>query len=215
MARLIRELTRLALPMYCAGCGVCDSVLCPECRRELGMCRLEAAAPALREGLPVWGLGQYCGALRRVVLAWKVGGRRDLDRILGAALAEAADPLRWPGLSPQGRVWVIPVATSWRRRLRGRPAVSNLAREVARGLGSRGYESRLLLGLAGRPMTMRVGLDGEQVVVVDDVLTTGTTMQQAWDAVTAAGGVVLGGAVLAGTPKHTGAHALSIRPKVD
>ncbi|TGO04055.1 ComF family protein [Serinibacter arcticus] len=157
---LAAEVARLLVPLACAGCDAWDVTLCRRCRSALGPPRrLDGAAPALPDGLPVWGLGVYREELRRTVLAWKLGGRRDLDPVLSAALAGVVDAWLdaggWSGTTSVGRapveeVWVVPAPSRVGRALRGRPSVTGLADAVARRLAERGTPSRVVTALASR-----------------------------------------------------------------
>jgi predicted amidophosphoribosyltransferase len=65
------------------------------------------------------------------------------------------------------------------------------------GLGATERERNLRGSMRGRRL-----LAGRSVLIVDDVLTTGATLREAARAVTEAGGVVAGAAVLARVPKR-------------
>lgn len=72
-----------------------------------------------------------------------------------------------------------------------------LAHEVARQLGTRAIYAERQDGAPGREFRRGFGLTpGERVLVVDDVMTTGGSVQETIDAVRAAGGMVAGAAVL-------------------
>jgi predicted amidophosphoribosyltransferase len=222
--------------------------ICPRCRAAIAAPRrLDGAAPALPDGLPVWGLGVYREELRRLVLAWKVGGRRDLDPVLDAALARVVDT--WldavprsatgvvvegdhPGPGGRGEVWVVPAPSRAGRALRGRPAVSGLADAVARRLAANGEAARVVAALASRGRSThhvgngpgrgrharvvpRLGMAGREIVLVDDVLTTGETLARCRSAVLAAGGQVRGAVVLAAAGTPATPLRLPTRPRVD
>lgn len=114
-------------------------------------------------------------------------------------------------------IWVVPAPSSWRRRWRGRPPVWHLADGLARGLADAGRASAVVEALhatgaghgqrgkgsrerrrRGQRVTSRLDLTGRAIVLVDDVLTTGATVQGCIDAVEHAGGMVIGAVVLAG-----------------
>lgn len=183
----------LLLPQDCAGCGSPDGPCCPTCTRLLD------GQTMFRHGSGVHALARYDGAARRLVLAYKERGRRDLARPLGLALAGALP--RLPGARPdvEGGWWLVP-APSRRSasRYRGGPHMLRLARHCAEALASRGAAAAvapaLELGagardavglsrvqreanLAGRVHTRRAGLPppGTPVVLLDDVVTTGAT----------------------------------------
>ena len=234
-----REAGLALVPLECAGCGAFDRVLCPDCHRCLAApSRVDRDADELADGLAVWGLGAYREALRHVVLAWKVGGRRDLDPVLADALGAVVDAW-WAaddgwGVGRGATVWVVPAPSGRLRALRGRPPVWHLAEAVAAGLARHGCEARVVLALgqrgsarhhsgAGRrrqgatraAVTARVHMVDARVVLVDDVLTTGATLQRCRAAVLGAGGDVLGAVVLAAAATPGGHVLLSSRRHVD
>ncbi|MCX7750827.1 MAG: phosphoribosyltransferase family protein [Candidatus Bipolaricaulota bacterium] len=170
----------------CAVCGV-------GVEAGLDLCR-----PCAVEGRRyAWArsLGPYAGALRRLVVALKYEGERALARPLGDLLA--ASPL------PGDAALVTSVPPDPRRlRERGYHPAELLARRVARRLGLP-YRALLVKRQAsppqvGRPREERreamrglfapraPGHD-EPVLVVDDVLTTGATAEEAARALGEAG----------------------------
>src|SRR5438477_10777103 len=69
-----------------------------------------------------------------------------------------------------------------------------LAHEVARQLGTRAIYAERREGASGREFRRGFALaPGERVLVVDDIMTTGGSLQETIDAVRAAGGTVAGG----------------------
>jgi orotate phosphoribosyltransferase len=72
-----------------------------------------------------------------------------------------------------------------------------LAHEVARQLGVRAIYAERREGAPGREFRRGFALTpGERVLVVDDIMTTGGSVQETIDAVRSAGGVVAGASVL-------------------
>ena len=72
-----------------------------------------------------------------------------------------------------------------------------LAHEVARQLGARAVYAEREDGRSGRVLRRGFALArGERVLVVDDIMTTGGSVQETIDAVRASGGQVVGAAVL-------------------
>src|SRR5438034_11422413 len=72
-----------------------------------------------------------------------------------------------------------------------------LAHEVARQLGARAIYAERREGASGRELRRGFALaPGERVLVVDDIMTTGGSLQETIDAVRAARGTVAGAAVL-------------------
>lgn len=187
----------LVLPVSCAGCGTPGSACCPEC--FAGLARPVPVARGPTAGIPVYALARYAGTARRLVLAYKERGRRDLAGRLAAALAAAVPYLPQARPGADGRWWLVPVPS--RRvasRVRGGPHLLRLARGCAAELAEAGRPSAVAPALhLGRGARDAVGLDRDQraanlagrlrldprglpppatpVVLLDDVVTTGAT----------------------------------------
>ncbi|MCG0277433.1 MAG: ComF family protein [Thermanaeromonas sp.] len=153
--------------------------LCPQCQEEKPPFRLARA------------VGPYRGMLKDVILDFKYKGRRSLSQPLGYLLAQvvAAEPLFG---KPQV---IIPVPLA-RQRLKERAfnQAELLAREVGRLLGLKVAEGVLLkerdtvpqagLGRKERWINLKDTfalkrasiIEGQDVLLVDDVLTTGATV---------------------------------------
>jgi predicted amidophosphoribosyltransferase len=198
LGEVLNPLLDLLLPVECAGCAAPGPLLCPDCACLLGA-PVRVYPPCCRAGPPVYALGTYCGRLRTALLAYKERGRRDLAAPLGAALASAL--LQLSSLQPQRshRVWLVPVPS---RRVaagrRGGQHMTVLARRAAASLAGAGVAAAVApalrvapgvrdsvglaaaarqANLAGRVLPRRAGLPpaGTAVVLIDDVVTTGTT----------------------------------------
>lgn len=159
--RAVRDLTRLVLPVECAGCGALDEVLCAPCRALLAgpVRRCESSAPRLdrmdgRPPVPVWALTAYSGPVRELVVAWKDRGRADLTAVLRAALAAGAvDVARVLGaacLDPLPLLVVPAPSSGAARRRRGADLVGQLARSVAQECTGAGVPARSARVLAQR-----------------------------------------------------------------
>ena len=210
---MLVDLLDLVLPRDCAGCGVPGRTLCAPCSRVLQgaspFAHRPSPAPA---GLPpLTAAAAYDGLVRALLLAHKEHGRVGLAGPLGRALATAA-AVHGPG------VVVVPVPSSRAAvRARGHDHARRLASGAARALGLR--SAALLvpvravadqsgLGAASRAdnlagaLRARRGLSGVEVLVVDDVVTTGATLAEAARALTVAGARVRGAAVVAATARR-------------
>lgn len=189
------SLLDLVLPRECGGCGRPGTAWCAECRDVLSR-PPRLVRPRVVVGAPCWALGTYGGTCRSVVVAAKERGRRDLAGPLGDALAGAVRCLQVEGeLDPPELAPVILVPAPSRRRAarsRGGDPVARACRRAAGELGSGAASvSRVLVmgsgvrdsvGLSARERAVnlrgRIRVRGSvrgSVVLVDDVLTTGTT----------------------------------------
>jgi len=186
------RLSSLFLPPDCVGCGQQGAVLCRRCRFGL----LATSAVVVESGgEPVYAAAPFAGTVRHIVTGLKYRNRRDAARVLARLIAErielgAVDLVTW---AP---------TTDRRARHRGFDQAELLARELARLLGA---PSRRLLyrrhgpAQTGRSRAERLALDhrsafrghsrrpGLRVVVVDDVVTTGSTLLAARESLWAAG----------------------------
>lgn len=212
--RALGELLDLALPSGCAGCGDPGPALCARCR-PYGPPRSVTAA-----GVPVVAAGVYAGGLRAALIAYKERDRRQLAGPLAHELARAVTALATAnGTVPPPGTALVPVpSTRAAVRARGgdhllrlcRPAARSCAVPVARALRlRRAVLDSAGLGAAARRANlagaMRAAAPGPggpgAAVIVDDILTTGASMAEAARALGASGWRVIGGAVVAATPR--------------
>lgn len=186
----------LLLPLECGGCGAPSTRWCDACANALriGQDEPHLIAPRVDPGVPVFSLGRYAGARRNAVVAVKEHGRADLIVPLGDAIrAGLVRLLQWGVLDAPLTVVPAPTRTLAARRRGGDP-VTRMARAAVSGHGGATVVralrmtalSRDSVGLsvaerhrnvAGR-VRMRVPVAGE-VLVVDDIVTTGATATEA------------------------------------
>ncbi|MFE5478890.1 ComF family protein [Nocardia sp. NPDC056541] len=190
----MRTLLDLILPDRCGGCGAVGERWCAECAAELARDPVRVR-PRADPGVPCWALGPYAGVGKRAVLAAKEQNRRDLAAPLGLALAHALARLR----APDRPLLLVPAPTrTAAARRRGGDPVARSAEVAARWLidcrsvpllrMARGVRDSVGLtthershNVRGKIMTVAepdewVAVSAKaQVVLVDDVLTTGAT----------------------------------------
>ena len=205
LASLGDELLAFLLAASCAGCSAGGTVLCAGCRAELRPVPRTVRTPG---GLEVRAALDFTGVAARCIRRLKGEGETLLAAPLGAALAGVLAPLAADAHH------VVPVPTSgsaFRRRgyrvpelllRRAGAAPASLLRAVARRADQRGLDARARAANVRRSMTARRRGDGAPVLVVDDVVTTGATLDEAARALTEAGYKVVGAVALAATPRH-------------
>jgi predicted amidophosphoribosyltransferase len=201
--RLLLDAIAVLLPVECAGCGSHDRSVCDRCRAAVG--------PPVRSRvgqLEVASAARYEGVVRELVLSLKEGGRTDA----AAALAAAMSPLLAAASDRGSQLALVPSSrAAYRRRgydpvgllvaragLRPR-AVLRSARTTA-AQKSLDVDARALNSLGS---VAAVGdLTGRRFTLVDDVVTTGSTLLEARRAILAAGGEVVDAVTLAATPRY-------------
>ena len=211
--RSARDLARFAWPQRCAGCGeppAAGHVLCPACLAAIPRLRLplcarclarEAADPVCTRhpGFTVWPAWTYDEHAARAIEAFKYAGRTDLARPLADELVRAL-----PASPRFDLVTAVPLHAA-RERERGYNQSALLARELARRAGIphlagalrrvRATAAQARLGPVARRANLRGAfavsepetLAGRRVLVVDDVVTTGATLEAALETLAAAG----------------------------
>jgi len=207
-------------------CAACDrplsepmgSVVCRTCWNQIGDVRI-VQPPGRHEWpttLHVRATGSYSGRLRQVVHAFKYDSRRSLARPLGVRMQRAgADILRATDA-------LVPVPLHWTRRWsRGFNQAADLAHQLGPPVimalrrvratspqavltaASRRRNVRHAFALSRR-MTRRATaryIEGRSVLVVDDVYTTGATLEACARVLLDAGAREVSGLTIAVTPR--------------
>jgi predicted amidophosphoribosyltransferase len=203
--RAVHDALAVVFPVACGGCGSVDEIVCAACRAEcVARVRRESIA-----GTDVWSAVEYAGAVARLIVAFKNAGRTSIAPVLAEPFARSIGAALSHAGTGEVVVVAIPVRRSSRRR-RGYRPVHLLAHRAGIRVGAglrfvREPRDQLRLGRSDRASNLAFAmrgtraLDGRRVLVIDDVLTTGATLSEAVRAVRAAGGEVVGAAVLART----------------
>lgn len=204
---LADELAAFVLSASCAGCDAPGTLLCDGCRHSLAARPVRTTTP---EGMPVTAALAFDGVAARCVRRLKEEGETLLARPLGAALGEIGASVRTdhPAALP------VPVPTgrgAFRRRGYRVPELlirhagqrpARLLTPAQRTEDQRGLDlDERRRNVAGSMRVRRAG-QGRDVLVFDDVVTTGATLDEAARALTAAGYRVCGAVALAATPRR-------------
>jgi ComF family protein len=193
---VLETFLNLLFPPRCVGCGAHGAWLCPSCQDEILF--FEPPWPALLDEIdPLQGVraaAHLSGPLRQAIHRFKYRGLRALSPVLGEMLFDCWDAEPWPVDV------IVPVPLHpQRQRERGYNQSALLARELARHTGLPVAEGTLLritptppqVGLKALERAENVrgafrcqddALAGKQVLLVDDVLTTGATLRACADA---------------------------------
>jgi predicted amidophosphoribosyltransferase len=202
----------LVLPLECGGCGVPSTKWCASCARQLAVKADEPhlITPRVDPGVPVLSLGRYAGARREAIIAVKEHGRADLIAPLAVALHAGLERLlTWGVIGTPLTVVPAPTRRSAARRRGGDP-VTRMARAATADLRGvdviQALRMRALVrdsvGLSGadrqRNIAGRVKITrpieglAPDVLVVDDIVTTGATASESVRVLQVAGAHVAG-----------------------
>jgi len=224
----------LLLGAQCPGCDAPGWGLCPACREDVSGPGYLTRPDPCPVGFPVTATaGPYGSTMKRLVSAHKEHQVLTLTPFLGERLAVAVGCLLegGPRIPPTVRVVLVPVPSSPAAvRARGLDATWAMARRAVPGCPSgrvvvarrlltqaRGVQDQAGLGAVARRENLRGSLRvrghdlgrGCVAVIVDDVVTTGSSLTEAHRALRAASIPVLGAATVAATvrsPSDTRRH---------
>jgi ComF family protein len=217
----------LLLGASCHGCGQPWWGICPRCRGEVVSRKPFVTVPDPRpDGFPlVVASSSYDHIMRRVINAHKERQALILTRFLAERLALSVHALlvATPSVAHAARIVLVPIPSAARTvRQRGFDATGSMARVTTRRLRAR-YPMTVRSALTqARPVADQAGLSararyqnlsgafhlreriitGATVVLVDDLVTTGSSLAEAARVLREARIPVLGAATVAATMRR-------------
>lgn len=199
LGHLLHNVLDLIFPPRCSGCGRVDTRWCARCAQNL------AAVPLAMDAVRLLGLdalvatGEHSGQLQRAVQALKYEGVLQVAEPLAQRMIRVIDAQNWRF----DRVLAVPLH---RRRLaqRGYNQAKALAHIIAQhyqlpladDLLTRQRDTRTQVGLnrpqrianmEGAFLVTPTKLQGQRILLVDDVRTTGATISACAQALRSAG----------------------------
>jgi predicted amidophosphoribosyltransferase len=197
--QLFSDLKYLLFPTRCFGCRELGYSICSECRQQWNPHRYQSRVT----NLAVYSAITYSPIAKNILLAAKEQGVKSADQLVRNAVSVSIHELfkKYPSCA----LVPIPSSASSNRR-RGRDFINEIAISVARDLGvavlpllehQRKIRDQSKLNVSNRHQNLAMALSikpqfrgnysGERVVILDDLVTTGTTIGEANRALTRGG----------------------------
>ena len=191
---IFTDILDIVYPETCPGCGkaISESAWCKSCVRKFWNPRMISSSPSKY----LWGcytLCNYIEGVRKVLIRLKYGGKREMKK----AFPELLDQFPWQErLSDCSKVIPVPLAKD-RRKERGYNQVDLIFQEWMENnkrnympdamIRMRNTNTQSLLSKSERYANIKgvfhinkgVDVRGENILLVDDIYTTGATMEAA------------------------------------
>lgn len=206
--QLSQDLLSFVLNPNCALCGrSAEATLCHHCNRQLQQCQLSSPQFQGKGGISVLAWGNYGGLLKRAIAALKYEQQPHLARPLGTYLGKT-----WLNLSHRATTQpvVVPIPLHpAKQKQRGYNQAELIARSFCATTGLKlhpqglkrikntealfGFSPQQREAIIASAFQLGKGLkSGDRVLLLDDIYTTGTTVQTAQITLQQAGIAVIG-----------------------
>lgn len=222
----IERILDVIAPVTCVSCGQEGALICLECSETIStlpsICYVCGRATknykpctnCIGKNLPqhVWIYSEYVELIKEIIHQYKFESTRSAAQTIAGLIDETL-----PYFVDKPLITYVPTASS-RRRLRGFDQSALLAKELAkirkynyasllarqtqiRQLGSSREERKRQLKGAFRPINKHF-IAGRHILLVDDVVTTGATIEACTKELLKAGALQVNAIVFARTPKR-------------
>jgi predicted amidophosphoribosyltransferase len=206
------SLSEIIFPSRCIGCSTLGISICSECRQQWHPHFYQREILCSSEEFPVFSSIQYSPIASRVLLSAKESQLRAADQLLIAGMAHALNLF----VNRYGSATLVPIPSrKSATRKRGRNFLQEITLEVAKKTGlpyqsllshNRKVRDQSNLNLLDRSRNISgsfsvsrdisanisLGNIGPKIIVIDDLITTGATLGEAFRALRTAGFSVLG-----------------------
>jgi ComF family protein len=207
----------------CRAAVLCAHALCIRCGAPLPRSSLGDVCARCLANPPPWSnicaVGQYEGLLRDLLLRAKYRGDRSACRLLGRLLAEKLDARGMDGFRPE---LILPMPLHPMRlrrrgfnqcqeiaepvsRLLGMPRCPHLARRIAATPPQTGLRRNERLRNLERAFSVDPAVRGRRLLILDDTITTGTTLRRLARCLLQAGAAEVSAAAVAVVLPHNAA----------